>query len=223
MAVSKRLRYEILRRDNHACRYCGTAAPNAVLTVDHVVPTTLGGSDEPTNLVTACSACNSGKSSTPADATLVADVSADALRWSAAIKQATADALAERAIMAEVAHAVFDVFDDTPVPSYHGGGNASQFLPGDFFNSVEQFIAAGLDRVEILDAAYIATSRGKVRSDSLWRYFCGVCWKKIEYRREAAHALIGEAEPAQDGTYASDESYALMQFVELSLVCDGGF
>lgn len=23
MAISKRLRYEILRRDNHACRYCG--------------------------------------------------------------------------------------------------------------------------------------------------------------------------------------------------------
>ena len=26
MSVSKRLRYEILRRDNHACRYCEVAA-----------------------------------------------------------------------------------------------------------------------------------------------------------------------------------------------------
>ncbi|MEU5976310.1 hypothetical protein [Streptomyces sp. NPDC047315] len=43
MAVSKRLRYEILRRDNHACRYCGAAdyssgktscMPNAMLVAD---------------------------------------------------------------------------------------------------------------------------------------------------------------------------------------------
>lgn len=33
MAVSKRLRYEILRRDDHACRYCGDRAPDVKLTV----------------------------------------------------------------------------------------------------------------------------------------------------------------------------------------------
>ena len=38
MAVSKRTRYEVLRRDNHACRYCGASAPDAKLTVDHVLP-----------------------------------------------------------------------------------------------------------------------------------------------------------------------------------------
>lgn len=36
MAVSKRLRYEILRRDNHTCRYCGGAAPDVVLTEDAI-------------------------------------------------------------------------------------------------------------------------------------------------------------------------------------------
>lgn len=34
MAVSKRTRYEVLRRDNHACRYCGASAPEVKLTVD---------------------------------------------------------------------------------------------------------------------------------------------------------------------------------------------
>jgi 5-methylcytosine-specific restriction endonuclease McrA len=38
MAVSKRTRYEVLRRDNHACRYCGGIAPDVILTVDHVTP-----------------------------------------------------------------------------------------------------------------------------------------------------------------------------------------
>lgn len=81
MAVSKRLRYEVLRRDNHACRYCGRSAPDVALTVDHVVPVALGGSDDPGNLVTACRDCNSGKSASSPDAPIVANVADDALRW----------------------------------------------------------------------------------------------------------------------------------------------
>ena len=88
MAISKRLRYEILRRDNHACRYCGAVAPDVSLTVDHVIPVALGGTDDPSNLVTACEPCNSGKSATPADSAIVDDVAADALRWSAAMTRA---------------------------------------------------------------------------------------------------------------------------------------
>src|SRR6185369_3226628 len=61
MAVSKRLRFEILRRDNHTCRYCGRSAPEVKLTVDHVKPEALGGRTEPDNLVAACSDCNAGK------------------------------------------------------------------------------------------------------------------------------------------------------------------
>lgn len=99
MAISRRLRFEILRRDNHACRYCGRRAPDVELTVDHVIPTTLGGSDDPSNLVAACSDCNSGKSSVPADAPLVAEVAADALRWRRAIEQAQIEFAAERQLV----------------------------------------------------------------------------------------------------------------------------
>ncbi|MFE7187990.1 HNH endonuclease, partial [Streptomyces erythrochromogenes] len=91
MAVSKRLRYEILRRDNHTCRYCGAAAPDAPLRIDHVTPVALGGTDTADNLVTACEPCNSGKTSTTTDAATVADVKQDALRWAEAMKQAAAN------------------------------------------------------------------------------------------------------------------------------------
>jgi hypothetical protein len=80
MAVSKRLRYEILRRDNHACRYCGATAPGVKLNVDHVIPTSLGGSDKPDNLVTACADCNSGKTSSMPNAEPVTDVDQDTFR-----------------------------------------------------------------------------------------------------------------------------------------------
>src|SRR5689334_17114709 len=88
MAVSKRLRYAILRRDNHACRYCGATAPDVPLRVDHVTPVALGGSDKPENLVTSCEPCNSGKSSATVDSATVAAVSDDALRWATAMQQA---------------------------------------------------------------------------------------------------------------------------------------
>lgn len=88
MSVSKRLRFEVLRRDNHTCRYCGVAAPDVKLTVDHVIPVALGGLDDPSNLVAACGPCNSGKTSSSPDAPIVADVEQDALRWSKAMDRA---------------------------------------------------------------------------------------------------------------------------------------
>lgn len=75
MAVGKRLRFQIFRRDNFACRYCGRAAQDgAVLEVDHIKPRAEGGADDPTNLVTACEGCNSGKSDIPLHLVMVADV-----------------------------------------------------------------------------------------------------------------------------------------------------
>ncbi len=104
MAVSKRLRYEVLRRDNHACRYCGAVAPDAKLTVDHVLPVTLGGTDEASNLVAACADCNSGKSASTPGAALVDDVSQDQVRWgramAAAIEQRSAELAVDRARIA---------------------------------------------------------------------------------------------------------------------------
>lgn len=226
MAVSKRLRYEILRRDNHACRYCGATAPSATLTVDHVVAVALGGSDDPANLVTACTDCNSGKSATPADAALVADVSQDALRWSAAIRQATANALEDRNRQIEVERAVYAVFDDIPVPSYRGGGTAAHYLPGNWFESIRQFVASGLDRVELVDAALIAGAARNVREDRMWRYFCGVCWRKVEQRHAAAQALLAEHqdEEEQPEQWIPDpeEVYAILRYYDLARVCDRG-
>lgn len=60
--ISKSLRFEILTRDGYRCRYCGATAQDSRLEVDHVIATYRGGSDDPSNLVTACQDCNAGKS-----------------------------------------------------------------------------------------------------------------------------------------------------------------
>ncbi|MCM2280097.1 MAG: HNH endonuclease [Oligoflexia bacterium] len=59
--ISKSLRFEVFKRDSFKCVYCGTEAPGVVLHVDHIIPVAKGGTNEITNLVTACQPCNSGK------------------------------------------------------------------------------------------------------------------------------------------------------------------
>lgn len=61
-AMSKKLRFEVFKRDGFKCMYCGAEAPKAVLHVDHVNPVAKGGGNDLLNLVTACDECNAGKS-----------------------------------------------------------------------------------------------------------------------------------------------------------------
>lgn len=180
MAVSKRTRYEVLRRDNHACRYCGATAPDVMLQVDHVIPTTLGGSDDPDNLVAACRDCNSGKSSSAPDASLVDDVATTALRWSSAITAAGQRALDDL----EEGRRWHDEFDAAwsrwtingePVPR-----------PDGWRSSVDQFRAAGLPEDLLLDSVRVAMENDRLTPDGRWSYLCGVAWKRTRALQDEA-------------------------------------
>jgi hypothetical protein len=61
--IGPRLRFEVLRRCNFACYYCGIPAAMGlkVLHIDHVIPVSLGGTNRFDNLVAACWDCNAGK------------------------------------------------------------------------------------------------------------------------------------------------------------------
>ena len=59
-------RHNIFKRDQLKCVYCGSTDH---LTIDHVVPKSMGGRDTWDNLVTACQRCNAEKGSkTPEEA-----------------------------------------------------------------------------------------------------------------------------------------------------------
>ena len=49
----------ILKRDRKTCQYCGRTEGH--MTVDHVIPRSLGGTESWENLVCACSSCNNIK------------------------------------------------------------------------------------------------------------------------------------------------------------------
>lgn len=61
--IGNRERYAVLKRCNFACFYCGVPAQLglAQLEIEHVIPVSQSGGNEPWNLVAACTACNSGK------------------------------------------------------------------------------------------------------------------------------------------------------------------
>lgn len=55
------VRIRVLERDGYRCVYCGATAQTATLEIDHVIPLARGGTNDSTNLVTACRDCNNGK------------------------------------------------------------------------------------------------------------------------------------------------------------------
>jgi len=191
MAATKRTRFEVLKRDNHTCRYCGVSAPDAVLTVDHVVPVSLGGSDDPSNLVAACKDCNSGKSSTSPSASTVAQVSEDALRWRKAMELANEMAQSERQSAQVQIDAFRDRWSEWGYPGRNGGREMFP-LPGGWEYRVKELFAAGLSIDDIGEAIDLAIGNKYVKDE--FYYMIGVCRQKIAQRQAVAQALIARGD-----------------------------
>jgi hypothetical protein len=52
------VRRRVYARDGYTCVYCGRRGRGILLTIDHVFPVALGGTNDVGNLVTACRPCN---------------------------------------------------------------------------------------------------------------------------------------------------------------------
>jgi len=61
ITVSKKIRFEIFKRDSFTCQYCGAKAPDVILECDHIEPVSQGGTNDILNLIASCFDCNRGK------------------------------------------------------------------------------------------------------------------------------------------------------------------
>jgi hypothetical protein len=191
VAVSKRLRYEILRRDENTCRYCGGRVPDVVLTVDHVVPTALGGSDDPSNLVAACKDCNAGKTSSSPDAPLVADVAEKAVQWAQAITRWARQRIDDRYERDCYVDQFTDAWD---IWGYGPDDDRKQVpKPGGWKATIWQFYETGLPVEELEDAITIACGRDRVQLEEKFRYMCGVAWKQVEKMHQDSRTHLAAA------------------------------
>lgn len=174
MAIPKRTRFEVLRRDNHTCRYCRST--DNPLTIDHVTPVSLGGTDDPTNLVAACQDCNAGKASTSPDERTVENVRDDAVRWAAAMKQAAevmSDQVSDR---------------DAYVGAFFDAWASYRYMPDSVIETVHRFHALGLPSTVMADAAFAASHNKGVMDRSA--YFAAICWKRLRAMQEIAEQIV---------------------------------
>ncbi len=181
MAVSKRLRYEILRRDNFTCQYCGAKAPDVNLVVDHVAPKALVKDDSASNLVAACPDCNKGKTSMAPDAPLVAAVNEKAAQYAVALNRVIEQRQAKQT-------------DDTQLVRWFdkmwcGWTSTPMDRDGNWESSVLRFRAIGLTPEFIERAVNSAMGNRRISGRNVWSYFCGICWNEVKDIQAEAAAL----------------------------------
>ena len=170
-SISKKLRFDVFKRDGFACQYCGRTPPTVVLEVDHIDPVANGGKNSFHNLITACFDCNRGKSdgllsSLPETIQQKAQVLAE--------RQAQVRAY-ERLIKASARH------EDRAIDEVEGAFRVHfaelSFTP-QFKQSVRIFVRK-MPTHEVVNAMHIACGRTSGPIDAT-RYFCGICWKIIK-------------------------------------------
>lgn len=176
MAVSKRKRFEVFKRDKFTCQYCGKRPPDVVLECDHIVPKVEGGPDTLENLTTSCMPCNQGKAGKPLDDVAPA---LDELEQLAALqemqerkrdlRQQIAAAEAQRETEEEAINFVADLWV-TETGSEEGFVSAS----------VAKFLKRNLSLDRIQEAVESTRNLSSSKSGyQKWRYFCGACWKMV--------------------------------------------
>ena len=187
MAVTKRTRFEVLRRDDYTCRYCGQCAPDVKITIDHVLPVALGGTDDPSNLAAACWDCNVGKASTKPDETTVTEVAEDALRFARLTKSAWEMRISKIDDEATYVDAVADAI--------------TFGVPEEWRTSIGRFYGMGVPLEVVLDAARIAADKfDPYGNTDRFKYMCGVIWNQA---REVSSAVADRID--WDGQWLTDD------------------
>jgi hypothetical protein len=173
--LKKSVRFEVFKRDGFICQYCGAHPPAVILHVDHIHPVAEGGTDDIDNLITACEPCNLGKS-----ARLLQDIPKTLKDRAAEIEELERQIEGYNAVLTARAQRLEDetwriagvLENDPSIDSYRRSDLAS----------IKRFLEL-LPFIEVLDAAEIAASKPYTQR-SAFKYFCGICWRKIREEQE---------------------------------------
>ena len=177
VALSKRTRFEIFKRDGFTCQYCGAQPPEVVLEVDHILPVANGGDNDPMNLVTSCFNCNRGKTDKQLERTAPRP-DAD-LEWLAS-QQELAELRRYQVAKSEretVLKEIASQLQDTWFYAFN-----SKYAPG------EQKLVKLMMQIppEVIEKAiYIASDKKPGEySEYQYRYMCGVCWNIVNEKEK---------------------------------------
>lgn len=173
--ISKKLRFEIFKRDGFSCAYCGNKPPDVVLEVDHIVAVSNGGNNSKLNLITSCFNCNRGKgceelSSIPPK--LTEDLAKN--------KEKESQLKEYRKYIEEVQSRQSNDIESI---------NKAFRLTFPNWDLSDQFKRKTLTRFlkmlplhEVVGAMQVACDRMSHDEDKAVKYFCGICWRKFDER-----------------------------------------
>lgn len=169
-SISKKLRFEVFKRDSFTCQYCSAKPPKVPLEVDHIMPVCKGGKNNIDNLITACFDCNRGKSgneltSIPQNLIEKTEIKKIAVQQYSEFQKILLKERKQMDLDIELVEGVYSsVF--------------TEYCFADKFKiSVKKFIKElGVD--EVIDSMETACNIIK-NEDKVLKYFCGICWNKI--------------------------------------------
>lgn len=172
MAISKKIRFEVFKRDGFRCGYCGKTPPEVTLEVDHINPKKLDGSDEIENLITACFDCNRGKKHIPLEKL------PNSIQDNVEILQEKQLQLKEyNKILVHIE--LQKQKDIQKIDAVYQAAFSGYQLSEEFKNSTLKLFLSLLPLQQILDAMSITVGRVNYPTAAI-KYFCGVCWRKIK-------------------------------------------
>jgi len=172
VSISKKIRFEVFKRDDFKCQYCGSTPPNITLEIDHIKPVSKGGTNDINNLVTSCFNCNRGKSN------IELKTLPNQLNDNIEILREKEEQLKEyhkliRNIENRNSRNIQKVTDR--FESYY----PEKTLAETFKNVSLRTFVKKLDVYDVLESLDKAYSKMH-NSESTLKYFCGICWNKIK-------------------------------------------
>lgn len=170
MALSKKLRFEVFKRDGFTCQYCGRKPPEIILEVDHMEAASSGGSDKIDNLITSCFDCNRGKSATPLEQ-LPSSVELRMRIQEERQKQLQHYNTFVRKIDKQRERDVAEVMTIFEKSSFAMNSEHDKL-------QIRRFVEK-LPIDEVKDAMRLAVIRIPENPNRIWKYFCGICWRKV--------------------------------------------
>ena len=174
-SLSKKVRFEIFKRDGFCCQYCGAKPPKIPLEVDHILPVSKGGGNEDYNLITSCFDCNRGKSNKELSISPISTIKKAEKMKIAQLQYKEIQKLLKKE--KEIIESQIQEVEDVLNRFYEDKCFSDKFRV-----SVKTFLLK-LEVSEVCDSMEKACCKMRNIRDVI-PYFCGICWNKIKERAD---------------------------------------
>lgn len=170
-AISKKLRFDVFKRDGFVCAYCGATPPNVVLQVDHIHPVAEGGTNAIDNLITSCQPCNIGKG-----ANVLSNIPTSLKEKSVFVAEQEAQIRGYYEIMQQQEQRLDDEMWE--IADIIESGSPERGMDRGWLASIKKFLKS-LHYFETKDAAELARAKFPWGGKKTFLYFCGICHNRM--------------------------------------------